>query len=125
MVKQLKLIYGYFFIYCSSFTMTKDRYVAFILLLSFVAGKPYFAQAQVEKKINIHIAPALETLDTMISQGLSGTFDFAFIDADKGNYINYYERCLVLLRKGGIIAVDNTIWSGSVSISKICCPYQP
>jgi len=77
-------------------------------------GEPYWAKAGVSDKIKVHIAPALETLNKFINQGQQGTFDFAFIDADKINYLTYYEKCLVLLRKGGIIAVDNTIWSGDV-----------
>jgi caffeoyl-CoA O-methyltransferase len=60
------------------------------------------------------VAPALETLDGLIADGRSDGFDFAFIDADKRNYLNYYERALTLLRPGGLIAVDNVLWDGSV-----------
>src|SRR3954468_2316383 len=73
-------------------------------------GKPFWKKAGVEKKIDLRIAPALETL-----KKLKGPFDFVFIDADKPNYSNYYDRCLPLVRKGGIIAVDNTLWSGWVA----------
>jgi predicted O-methyltransferase YrrM len=66
-------------------------------------------------KIDLHLAPALETLDGLIAAGRSGTFDFAFIDADKANYTNYYERVLPLLRSGGLIAVDNVLWGGRVA----------
>lgn len=66
-------------------------------------------------RIDLRLAPALETLDELIATGQVGAFDLAFIDADKGNYIEYYERCLELLRPGGIIAIDNTLWSGSVA----------
>lgn len=71
-------------------------------------------EAGVADKIDLRIAPALETLDALIAEGQSGTFDFAFIDADKSNYGNYYERALVLLRRGGLVAVDNVLWRGAV-----------
>lgn len=75
----------------------------------------YWQQAGVVDKINLHLAPALETLDWLLTQGQAGTFDFAFIDADKRNYPNYYERALELVRPGGLIAVDNVLWSGRVA----------
>lgn len=74
----------------------------------------YWEKAGVADKIDLHVAPALETLDALIAQGQSGRFDFAVIDADKSNYDAYYERCLVLLRQGGLIAIDNVLWGGSV-----------
>jgi caffeoyl-CoA O-methyltransferase len=67
------------------------------------------------KKIELRLAPALETLDKLVASGGAGGYDFAFIDADKGNYLAYYERCLTLMRRGGLIAVDNTLWSGKVA----------
>jgi len=76
-------------------------------------GKPFWAEAGVSEKIDLRIAPALDTLNALANKE-AGTFDFAFIDADKENYLNYYEICLQLLRPGGIIAVDNTIWSGKI-----------
>jgi predicted O-methyltransferase YrrM len=75
----------------------------------------YWKEAGVSEKIELRLAPALETLDALIADGESGSFDFAFIDADKENYRNYYERALTLLRPGGLIAVDNTLWSGRVA----------
>lgn len=76
-------------------------------------ARRFWKKAGVEKKIDLRLAPALETLAT-----LQGPFDFAFIDADKENYDNYYEACLKLVRRGGLIAVDNTLWSGAVADSK-------
>jgi len=71
-------------------------------------------EAGVEDKIDLRLAPALRTLDGLIAAGRSGSFDFAFIDADKGNYAHYYERALTLLRPGGLIAADNVLWHGRV-----------
>lgn len=79
-----------------------------------VPGKPYWEEAGVLNKINLHIAPAATTLQKFINEGEAGTFDFAFIDADKGSYDRYYEQCLVLLRPGGVVAFDNTLWDGAV-----------
>jgi predicted O-methyltransferase YrrM len=77
-------------------------------------ARGYWREAGVERKIDLRLGPALKTLDDLIAQGQGGRFDFAFIDADKGNYINYYERALVLVRPGGLIAVDNVLWDGKV-----------
>ena len=78
-------------------------------------ARRYWETAEVTDKIDLRIAPALETLDKLIAEGQAGSFDFAFIDADKRNYHNYYERALELLRPGGVIAVDNVLWSGRVA----------
>jgi len=78
-------------------------------------ARRYWKKAGVERKIDLRLGPALDTLDTLVSLRQPDLFDFAFIDADKGNYLGYYERCLQLVRAGGLIAVDNTLWSGDVA----------
>lgn len=78
-------------------------------------GKPCWQRAGVADKIELVIAPAVQTLDARIAAGESGRYDFAFIDADKIGYDAYYERCLQLVRAGGLIAFDNTLWGGEVA----------
>jgi predicted O-methyltransferase YrrM len=78
-------------------------------------ARKYWQEAGVADQISLHIAPALETLDRLIANGESGTFDFAFIDADKNNYVAYYDRCFQLVRPGGLILVDNVLWYGRVA----------
>jgi predicted O-methyltransferase YrrM len=78
-------------------------------------ARRYWKEAGVDQKIDLRIGPALETLGELLKANQAGTFDFAFIDADKTNYENYYERALELLRAGGLIAIDNTLWSGKVA----------
>lgn len=77
------------------------------------AGK-YWMEAELAAKIDLRIAPASSTLDGLITAGTAGSFDFAFIDVDKINYLTYYERALTLVRTGGLIAVDKILWGGQV-----------
>lgn len=78
-------------------------------------AREFWQKAGVEDKIDLRIAPAQETLQQLIEAGESGTFDFAFIDADKSNYDTYYEQALLLVRAGGLIAIDNVLWYGRVA----------
>ena len=78
-------------------------------------GVPHWQAAGVAHKIDLQLAPAINTLDARLAAGEHGQYDFAFIDADKTSYDAYYERCLKLLRAGGLIAIDNTLWNGKVA----------
>jgi len=82
-------------------------------------ARRYWQQAGVADKIDLHIAPAMDTLDRLLANGEAETFDFAFIDADKSSYDGYYERALQLVRPGGLIAIDNVLWSGRVADPKV------
>lgn len=75
---------------------------------------PFWEQAQQDKKIQLKIGPAVDTLKTLLAEGGTQQFDFIFIDADKTNYVNYYELALQLIRPQGIIAIDNIFWDGLV-----------
>ena len=77
-------------------------------------AKKYWKLAGVDNKVDLHLAPAIETLEKLIEDGQGSTYDFSFIDADKINYQSYYEYSLTLVKPGGIIAVDNVLWSGQV-----------
>lgn len=78
-------------------------------------ARRYWADAGVADKVDLRIAPATETLDAMIAAGEEASYDFAFVDADKTGYAGYYERLLTLLRPGGLVAIDNVLWSGQVA----------
>jgi len=78
-------------------------------------ARRYWREAGVESKIELHVRPAVQTLDALLAAGQAASFDFAFIDADKLGYDAYYERCLTLVKSGGLVAVDNTLWSGAVA----------
>ena len=78
-------------------------------------ARRYWAEAGLADRIELRLGPALDTLDALIASGAAGTYDFAFIDADKESYDAYYERCLVLLRAGGVVAIDNVLWGGKVA----------
>ena len=77
-------------------------------------GREAWAQAQVDEKIEIRVGPGVVSLEKMLADGEAGTVDMIFIDADKENYLEYYEKGLALLRTGGVIAVDNTLWDGLI-----------
>src|SRR5215212_5767806 len=78
-------------------------------------GRRYWKEAGLDGKIELTIGPALKTLDWLLAQGLAGQLDMAFIDANKNDYDAYYERCLKLLRRGGLILIDNVLWGGAVA----------
>jgi predicted O-methyltransferase YrrM len=78
-------------------------------------ARRYWAEAGVAHRIDLRLAPALQTLEGLLASGQSGSFDLVFIDADKENYLAYYERSLELLRTGGLVVADNTLWSGRVA----------
>lgn len=78
-------------------------------------ARRYFREAGVEHKIELRNELGGSALDKILTDGGAGTFDFAFVDADKENYVEYYEKCLLLLRPGGVAAFDNTLWDGRVA----------
>ncbi len=82
-------------------------------------ARRYWADAGIGHKIDLRLAPAIETLDALIAEGGASAYDFAFIDAEKSEYADYYERLLTLLRPGGLILIDNVLWSGKVADPEI------
>jgi caffeoyl-CoA O-methyltransferase len=78
-------------------------------------ARRHWSAAGVAHKIDLRLAPALDTLEGLLADGEAGTYDFAFLDADKENYLRYYELALELVRPGGLIVADNTLWSGRVA----------
>jgi len=94
----------------------EGRVVALDISEEFTAvARKHWAKAKLSERIDLRLAPAADSLKSMIAAGESGTFDFAFIDADKTGYDAYYEYALKLLRTGGLVAIDNVLWSGAVA----------
>ncbi len=93
----------------------EGRVVALDVSEEFTAvARRHWAKAGVAGRIELQLRPAAQSLDALVAAGSSGTFDFAFIDADKTNYDTYYEYALKLVRRGGLIAIDNVLWNGQV-----------
>ncbi len=78
-------------------------------------GRPFWEEAGVAHKIDLRLGPGVASLRSLLADGYANTFDFAFIDADKPSYPDYYELCLELVRPGGVIAIDNTLWGGRIA----------
>lgn len=82
-------------------------------------GRTFWERAGVADRIQFELRPAIETLDALLADGAAGTVDLAFIDCNKESYAGYYERCLELLRPGGLLVIDNVLWSGKVARPEI------
>jgi len=99
----------------AALAMPQGRVVSLDVSEAFTAmARRAWAAAGVAERIDLRIGPALDSLDALLAAGEAEGFDFAFIDADKENYGAYLDRCLALVRRGGLIAVDNTLWRGRV-----------
>lgn len=85
-------------------------------------ARRYWREARVAHKLELELGPAIASLDARLARGEAGTYDFAFVDADKENYLGYYERAIELLRPGGVLAVDNALWSGKVADPAVTDP---
>ena len=79
----------------------------------------YWRDAGVASRIDLRLGPAVETLASLLTEGLAGSFDFAFVDADKESYVEYYERCFELVRAGGVIGIDNALWRGRAGSDRL------
>jgi len=107
---------GYSALWVASALPPDGRLVACDVSAEWTAvARRYWEAAGVRERIDLRLAPALETLDGLLAAGAAGSFDLAFIDADKANYDAYYEACLELLRGGGLMLIDNVLWSGRVA----------
>ena len=78
-------------------------------------ARRYWAEADVADRVDLRIGPGVDGLDALLAEGRAGTFDLAFIDADKKSYPDYYERCVQLVRQGGVVALDNVLWGGEIA----------
>ncbi len=114
---------GYSAAWVASVLPADGRVVCCEINESFAAvARKHWALAGLAEKIELRLGSAVNTLANLIASGQEGTFDYAFIDADKGNYNLYYERCLQLVRPGGLVAIDNTLWDGKVADPAVTDP---
>jgi predicted O-methyltransferase YrrM len=104
---------GYSALWVASAVPADGRVVCCELSEAFAAvARKFWARSDDGRKIELRMGPAADTLDRLLADGQAGTFDYAFIDADKANYDRYYEQSLKLVRTGGVLAIDNTLWDG-------------
>lgn len=104
---------GYSALWVASALPADGRVVCCEISEAFAAvARKYWARSDHGRKIELRMGPAADTLDRLLADGHAGAFDYAFVDADKAGYDGYYERCLSLVRPGGLVAIDNTLWDG-------------